>query len=102
MDCGQVAQSSSHAGCPTERFGQPVRPARLFGVGEQVPAPDHGKGIAGKPMHCADMRRVMAVEILNPEMAAGLLDKFEFIPQQACIAAKALGPNVLARPFMEP
>ncbi len=79
-----------------------IRPARLFGVAEQVPAPDHGKGIAGKPMYCADMRRVMAVEILNPEMAASLLNKFEFIPQQARIAAKALGPNVLVRPFMEP
>ena len=38
----------------------------------------------------ADMRRVMAVEILNPEMAAGLPEKFEFIPQQARIAAKAV------------
>jgi hypothetical protein len=61
----------------------------LFGFGEQVPAPDHGKGIAGKPMYCANVRREVAVEILNPEMAAGLLDKFEFIPQQASIASKA-------------
>ena len=44
----------------------------------------------------------MAVEILNPEMAAGLLDEFEPVPEQACIAAKALGPDVLAGPFMEP
>ena len=34
--------------CPTERFGKPARPARLLGVGEQVPAPEHREGIAGK------------------------------------------------------
>ena len=34
------------------------------------------------------MRRVMAVEFLNPEMAAGLPDKFEFIPQQAASRRK--------------
>ena len=67
-----------------------------------MPASDRGEGIASKTMHRAHMWSVMAVKILNPKMAACLLDEFEFGPQQACVAAKALGPDALARPFMEP
>ena len=44
----------------------------------------------------------MAVEILNPKMAAHLCDEFKLVPQQICVAAKALGPDALARPFIKP
>ena len=90
------------SGCPADRIGKPARPVRLLRVREQMPAPDRGEGIASKAMHRADMRSAMAVKILNPEMAAGFLDEFEPLPQQARVAAEALSPDALARPFIEP
>src|SRR6516164_9142240 len=72
------------SGCPAKRIGKPVRPARLLRVGEQMPAPDRGEGIVSEAVHRADMRSVMAVKILNPEMAVGLLDEFEPLTQQTC------------------
>jgi hypothetical protein len=44
------------ASCLTERFSQPRRPARLLGIGKQVPAPEHREGIASEAMDRADMR----------------------------------------------
>ena len=67
-----------------------------------MPASEYREGIAGKAMHRADMRSLMAVEILNPKMAAHFSDEFELVPQQLCVAAKALGPDALARPFIKP
>jgi hypothetical protein len=69
----------------------------LIGAGKQVPAPEHRKGVACKAMHRADMRSPMAVEILNPKMAAGFLDELKPVSQHACVATKALGPDALAR-----
>src|SRR5262245_21102407 len=59
-----------------------------------MPSPDHGEGVAGKAVHRAHMRSVMAVKILNPEMAAGLLDEFEPLPQKvpALIARRRDNP----------
>src|SRR5689334_12614505 len=69
-------------GC-AQGFFQAIRPVQLLAGREKGPAADDGEGVARKAMNRAEEGRHMAIEMLDPKIAAGFVDKLEPIPKRA-------------------